>query len=487
LAVYVNGDRWQTDVVQDALFKNIQRDDINPNFLIGRSYQHPGSRPDFEGLGLDEIRIYNRQISAVEVMALADGENLSEMLVLSPERRNAYLKGVLFDHYLLHVDTDYQQLLDGVNELRVEKSQLTDTLPEVMVMEERIRPRETFVLLRGEYDNYGEKVTVGTPRSLLEFTDDLPQNRLGLAQWLVSPQNPLTARVTVNRYWQMLFGQGLVDTPADFGNQGSLPSHPALLDWLAVEFVESDWDVKSLLKQMVLSATYRQASDLTPERLEQDPENRMLARGPRFRLTAEMIRDNALRVSGLLVEKIGGQGVNPYQPEGYSLQSRQFGELIQAQGDDLYRRSIYTVFRRNSPPPSMMTFDHPARDVHAAQRISTSTPLQALVTWNDTQFVEASRVLAERMMEEAGDSIQEQVTFAFRAATARAPSEEELERLVDSYNEQLIFYTEHGDEAEELVNVGDHAANKDLPTKELAARTIVASSIMNLYETLMKE
>ncbi|MEX2640565.1 MAG: DUF1553 domain-containing protein [Balneolales bacterium] len=494
IRVYVNGEAWQTGILQDGLFKNIiidPEEDLpyrGQSLMIGERNQF--KEIQFKGLKLDELRIYDRQLTAAEVMALSGSGKLGEILARSHEDRNEQQRQLLFTHYLLHDDLGYKRQLDSLSGLRVEQSLLTDTIREVMTMEDRIHPRDTYVLIRGDYTAPGEQVFPGTPEAVMKFPDDLPRNRLGLARWLVSRENPLTARVTINRYWQMLFGLGLVETPQDFGNQGALPSHPALLDWLAVTFMESGWDLKGMLKQIVMSATYQQSSAVTAEQREKDPENKLLARGPRYRLSAEMVRDNALSVSGLLVGTIGGPSVKPYQPEGLweeTTSGRYLAEYVQQHGDSLYRRSLYTFWKRTSPPPSMTLFDHPVRDVSRFKRSSTSTPLQALVTFNDTQFMEASRMLGQRMMQHSEDNVRDQITYGFKASTARAPGDEEMDLLLDLYNRQLAAYRDNPEGAKQLLAVGEYPVNTHLPEAELAASAIVASSMLNLYETITKE
>jgi hypothetical protein len=288
----------------------------------------------------------------------------------------------------------------------------------------------------------------------------------------------------------MLFGTGLVDTPDDFGNQGSMPSHPELLDWLAVEFRQSGWDVKALLKNIVMSSTYRQSSKITPEMRQTDPNNRLLARGPRYRLPAEMVRDNALVASGLLVKKIGGPSVFPYQPDGLwaeTTSGRHLTQYIPDDGEGLYRRSLYTFWKRTSPPPGMTTFDAAMRTHPVVGREATSTPMQALHTLNDPIYMEASRKLAERMMKEGGENLGDQITFGFRAATSRRPNDRELELLTDLYEEERSTYSEEPTLADELLSVGETTVDSELDSVELAARTIVASAIFNLDETLTKE
>ena len=368
------------------------------------------------------------------------------------------------------------------------------TIPTVMVMQQSEKPRESFVLVRGQYDQRGEKVDADVPASLPPLPAGAPRNRLGLAQWLVDPANPLVARVTVNRFWQSLMGKGIVKTSQDFGSQAEWPSHPELLDWLAVDFVENGWDVKRLVKQIVTSSTYRQVTRITPELRERDPENRLYARGPRFRLGAEEIRDAALAASGLLVERIGGPSVRPYQPAGLweELSSRTDSDNFSAQkfvqdhGENLYRRTMYTFWKRTSPPPSLTTFDAPDREKCTVNRDRTNTPLQALVLMNDPTYVEAARKLAERMMTEGGAAPAERVAFAFRLATARMPSENETKSLVTLFEKQRARFASAPEQATALLSIGESPRNEKLDAAELAAWTSVASTILNLDETVTK-
>ena len=296
-----------------------------------------------------------------------------------------------------------------------------------IVASDKEKPRETFILARGDYRNQTDKVTPGIPAILPPFPKDAPANRLTLAKWLVDGSNPLTARVAVNRYWQMYFGTGIVKTAENFGSQGDPPSNPELLDWLATEFVRTGWDVKAMQRLIVTSAAYRQSSRVTPELLEKDPENRLIARGPRFRLPAEMIRDGELYESGLLREKVGGPGVDPYQPKGV-WEAIAFGDgftsqsYTQGHGDDLHRRSMYTFWKRTAPPPEMITFDAPDREKCAARRTITNTPLQALVLLNDVTYVEAARALAQRMLLEGGKTADKRLEYGFHIGTAREPA-----------------------------------------------------------------
>jgi hypothetical protein len=376
--------------------------------------------------------------------------------------------------------------------LRKERDALKARILTVMVMGEREKLRETFVLGRGDYRNRTEKVTPGVPAALPPLRSETTPNRLSLARWLVDPAHPLTARVAVNRFWASYFGHGIVKTVEDFGAQGEPPVHPELLDYLATEFIRLKWDVRALQRLIVTSATYRQSSRLTPALGERDPENRLLARGPRFRLPAEMIRDAALSAAGLLDDRIGGPSVLPYQPKGL-WEEMAFGDGFTAQeykqsaGRDLYRRSMYTFWKRTVPPASLATFDAPDREKCAARRPLTNTPLQALVLLNDPTYVEAARVLAARALREGGKDSRQRIIYAFRLATARPPKPTEARTLGDLLAAQLAHYRRHPAAARSLVAVGAAPMAAGLDQSELAAWTILASAILNLDETVTKE
>lgn len=357
-------------------------------------------------------------------------------------------------------------------------------------MEELPKPRETFVLMRGVYDKPGDAVTAATPGSLPPMDPSLPRNRLGLARWLVSAENPLTARVTVNRIWEQFFGVGLVATTEDFGSQGSLPSHPELLDWLAVDFREGGWDVKRLIRQIVVSATYRQSSIASPELLKSDPQNRLLARGPRFRLTAESIRDQAIFVSGLLVDSIGGPSVKPYHPPGlYEQVTAGSGTnvYVVGQNGDLFRRSLYTYWKRSVPHPAMMLFDAPFRETCTLRRPRSNTPLQALNLMNDPTFVEAAEFLASRMIREGGDSIQGRLAHGFRLVLARDPSPAEWKLLRRGFDRARVDFAADPEGAKQLLAIGSHPAIQTHDPIEHAAYATVAATLLNLDETITKE
>ncbi|NDV43784.1 PSD1 and planctomycete cytochrome C domain-containing protein [Flagellimonas sediminis] len=360
----------------------------------------------------------------------------------------------------------------------------------VMVMNDAA-PKTTFILNRGEYDQPTDSVHPSMPESIFKFSENLPKNRLGLSQWLTDSENPLTARVFVNRIWGMLFGKGLVETAEDFGVQGSLPTHPELLDWLAVDFMEHGWDIKYLLKKIIMSDTYQQKSEIDPEIKRLDPENKWLARAPRFRMSGEMIRDYILATSGLLNREIGGPSVRPYQPEGLWEETNAGGDrgvltkYIPDQGPDLYRRSLYTFWKRTLPPPSMTIFDAPNRDFSEVRRQKTNTPLQALVLQNDVQVLEAARVLAQRMiLETPNDSSY--VDDLFQTILIRTPKEEERATLMDYYHNALALYQDNQEEAQKLVAVGDYE-QLDTDKAKTAALMLTAQIIYNLDETITKE
>jgi len=376
--------------------------------------------------------------------------------------------------------------------LWTERLTFVRTLPTTMVMEEMPTPRQAYVLNRGQYDAHGDKVEAGVPEQLIApWPKDAPKNRLGLARWFLQPQHPLTARVVVNRFWAQLFGVGLVKSVEDFGTQGEWPSHPEVLDTLARDFVDGGWNVKGFFKSVVLSSTYRQTSDASPELYARDPENRLLARGPRVRLTSEQIRDQALAVSGLLAEKIGGPSVRPYQPE-----SLYKGIVVDApypsttwelgKGDEIYRRSLYTFWKRTVPHPAMLTFDSPDREFCSARRSRTNTPLQALVLWNETGYLESSRQLGERMLKEGGVDDASRATFAFRLATGRAPRAAETEVLTRTYAKLRADFAARPDDAAKLIKVGVSVPDPALSAVELAAAGGVANLILTLDETITK-
>ena len=519
LKIYVDGKLWETETTKDTLSGTFRS---SASLQVGN--KNTGGL--FQG-ELDDLRIYTRTLNDSEAENLAvhfparvllteiAGVPAKEISSLQPdkppeeadigeppkaeakEKKQQRLDNEhqtrLTEYFLKHdAPEKYKQLYAQLGELRQKRGKLEKSITTTMVMAEMSKPRDTFILGRGQYDNKGEKVTAGVPAFLPPMSRDMPPNRLGLAKWILDPSNPLTTRVAVNQYWQQYFGVGIVKTAEDFGSQGELPSHPELLDWLATEFVRSGWDIKAMQRLIVTSATYRQSSIASRELIERDPENRLLARGPRFRLPAELVRDNALAVSGLLNDKIGGPSVYPYQPKGL-WEEMAFGEGYSGQsytpspGADLYRRGMYTVWKRTVPPPSLTLFDAPDREKCTARRAVTNTPLQALDLLNDPTYVEASRALAERTLHNGGKSDQARIDFAFKLATARTPDPQERTVLLDSLKEFRSAYSQDDANARKLLSVGDSKVDSSVPPRELAAWTTVSSMILNLDETITKQ
>ncbi len=509
--IYLDGRPQKLKVYYDLLIEPIKN--AEP-LRIGGGVD---SEQRFHGL-IDEVRIYDKVLPPPEIAALACSDSLAAIARLPARERTAAERDKLFWAFLdTGAPPEIRQAWRRLNELKEQKRKLEENFPTVMVMRERETPRETFLLKRGAYDAPGEQVTRGVPAVFPPLPAGEPNNRLGLARWLVHPSNPLTSRVTVNRFWQMLFGVGLVKTTEDFGAQGERPLHPELLDWLAAEFRDGEterqsdgaterknpqsasrigrnpqWDVKALLKTIVMSATYRQSSKPNLQSAirnpqSSDPENRLLARAPRLRLPAEMIRDQALLVSGLLVEQIGGPSVKPYQPDGVWSDLVNGGKYATDTGAALYRRSLYTYWKRTIAPPFMANFDAASRESCTVRETRTNTPLQALNLMNDVTYVEAARLLAERALREGGQTERDRVRFAFRLATARWPDERETQVLLKQLRAQLEDFGKNTAAAERLLKVGEKVSDKKLNAVEVAAYTTVASLIINLDEVITKE
>lgn len=489
--VYLNGKRAAVDVINDHLTQSLIWGK-NRTSWGGLGNWQIGQVQDvnMKDFAIDEFLLYNRALTPLEASSLySRKDEVLQALQTPTAHRSRDQQAALYQYYLTNVNVAYRKRMQEVYALLGKETEVNEKQIDLMIMQERKYPRKTYILHRGVYDAPTTEVTPNTPEKLLAFPTGFPHNRLGLAKWLLHPNHPLTARVAVNRYWQMYFGNGLVKTSDDFGSQGELPSHPELLDWLAVRFRESGWNIKAMQKLIVMSATYCQSSKVSKELLEQDPDNRLLARGPSFRLPAEMIRDNALAASGLLVKKIGGPSVYPYQPPGLweALATRNATTYRQQHGDSLYRRSLYTVWKRSSPPPSMLNFDSPERAFCVVRRQKTSTPLQSLVLLNDPQYVEAARVLAEKMIRICGaQNTDACITYAFRCLTSRLPRSEELSILRKLYQAQLAFYRQQPKEALALLGVGEYPRDKKIDPVLLAANTIVASTIMNFDEAVIK-
>lgn len=419
--------------------------------------------------------------------------DVREAVTLQPFRRSTNDTKLLRDYYVANVYKPtrpiFDPLIKQIADIRKERTELENQYPATLVSADLEKEREAFMLVRGQYDARGDKVQRAVPAVLPPLSPSPTTNRLDLARWLVSPDHPLTARVTINRIWQQFFGTGIVKSSADFGAQGEWPSHPELLDWLATEFVHCGWDMKHMIRLMVTSATYRQNSAMTADLVQKDPENRLHARGARFRLDGEVIRDNALFVSGLLIEKMGGRGVRPYQPPGIweavGYTASNTAKFEQEHGEALYRRSLYTFWKRTAPPPFLTTFDAPNREKYCTRRERTDTPLQALVTMNDPCYVEAARHLGARMIQHDKDA-KDRLAFGFRVVTARAPSANEMSVLLRSLEKFQARYQQDPEAAKKLLAVGESPVNDKLNPSEFATYTMVASLLLNLDETLNK-
>jgi mono/diheme cytochrome c family protein len=433
------------------------------------------------------------------VQKASGGSGLSKELQAAVKvdaaKRSEQQQRELRDYFITHVWTKtrptFEPLFKQLTSLDKERDALDKQIPATLVWKERGDVRPAFILKRGEYDQRGEQVERGTPAFLPPLLDGMPRNRLGLAQWLTSPAHPLTARVEVNRLWQQVFGTGLVKTSEDFGALGEAPSHPELLDWLAVQYVEDGWDTKKMLKRLVTSATYRQTSKLTKERLARDPANRYLSRGPCYRLDAETLRDQALAVSGLLVEKIGGPSIKPPQPPGLweavGFTSSDTAKFVADVGHEkVHRRSMYIFWKRTSAPPMMTILDAPSRESCMVRRERTNTPVQALLLLNETQYVEAARAFAERAMKGGGKTPEERIAFLFKHAAARTPDKFEMGVLVEAYQTHLATYQKDVEKAKKLIAVGETKPDGSLNPSELAAWTMIANLLLNLDEVLNK-
>ena len=443
------------------------------------------------GGGIADFRIFDRALTAEEAKVVSLWPRLRLAADKTPDVLTQDEREALRLHYLAVEDARYGQLIARNQEIDREWREIRRRGAVTHVMNERMDSEpEAYVLYRGLYDQPGERVTAGVPAALPPMAESLPRNRLGLATWLVDDANPLTTRVTVNRFWQQVFGTGLVATSDDFGAQGERPTHPELLDWLAVEFRDSGWDVKQFFRTLVTSAAYRQSAQVTDRKLEADPENRLVSRGPRFRMDAEMVRDYALASSGLLTRTFGGPSARPYQPEGVwssiAMPSSDTRVYTQDVGENLYRRSLYTFWKRLAPPPSMDIFDAPTREHSVVRRERTNTPLQALVTMNDPQFVEASRYLAQRAMRESGDSFDQRLDFITTRLLARPFEDAERAVARRTYDQLLDVYQVDPEGAERLLQAGDSEPDADLPVAESAAWTMLVNQLMNLDEVLNK-
>lgn len=473
IQLYLNGTPVETETIRDHLYKDIvhrqgwgDAEAGNIHLTLAGRFRDTG----FKNGAIDDLQVFDTCLTAPEARWLA----------------TAQVPPLSTEYYVARHSPEYRSELAELRSLRDQLNDLVNDVPEIMVMEEMRHPRPTFLLQRGAYDAPGDPVERDTPASVMPFPKDQPRDRLGLARWMIDRHHPLTARVVVNRIWRMHFGRGLVATEQDFGSQGKLPTHPELLDWLAVWFMDHAWDVKGLHRLIVNSAAYRQTSLASRELLDRDPDNGLLARGPKHRLQAEMIRDSALAASGLLDRTIGGRSVRPYQPEGLWEQAGTGATYTQDHGAKLYRRSLYTFWKRTAPPPAMLTFDAVTREVCTANRETTTTPLQALVLLNDPQFVEAGRALAEKLLKKYADNPAARARDAFLSLTGRAPDEREAAILGRLLAEQREFYTHDPAAAAALLAIGESKGDPSLPRADFAATALLVSAVMNLDEFVME-
>ena len=484
---YVNGEKQLLDTEIDKLTRSTWTD--QPFRIGGRSADSPLNA------AVTDVRLFQHPLTTEEAQTVFKSSLREGLAQVRIDGLPAAMLSQL-DKFLLALSTDAlavkgRELRHSLETTKDERTKYEAAIPVAMIMEERKEPRETFVLKRGRYDQPDKslKMQPDVPAALPPLPTGAPKNRLGLGQWLVSPENPLTARVLVNRLWQLHFGLGLVKTPDNLGVQSELPSHPELLDWLATELIQSGWDVQHIQRLIVESYTYQQRSEAPPEVYHRDPDNRLLGRGPRYRLQSEALRDHALAVSGLLVEKIGGPSVMPYQPTGLwsELAGGAHDDYNQGHGDDLYRRSLYTYRKRTVPHPTMASFDAPSWEICQVKRARTNTPLQALALLNDVTYMEAARKLAERMLIEGGSSADAKLTFAFRLATTRPPTADELAVLRASLQKFTERFRQSTATAEQYISHGESARNASLNVADLAAHTAVASIILNMDEAISKD
>ena len=436
----------------------------------------------FKGGKVDDIMVYNRELTDYEIKIIAGKATWATLVKKSASELSASELNLLNSFYSSVIDQGVQKEQKKLKEIRTSLSNSTEVIQELMVMQDSPQPKKTFLLKRGNYDSFGEEVFPNTPESILPFSKNLPKNRLGLAQWLTDKNHPLTARVSVNRVWQNFFGTGLVKTSEDFGNQGELPSHPELLDWLAVNYMESGWDNKKLCKLIVMSATYKQDSKAIASAKIKDPENRFLSHGPALRLSAEMIRDNALMASGLLNKKIGGKSVKPYQPDGlWEINNTSYKA---DSGDAVYRRSLYILVKRSVPNPTLNTFDATTRSYCVVRRQSTNTPLQSLVLLNDPTFVEASKVMGQDITSSKDTS--KAISDLYSRLTGIRPSKAELDLLKALQAKELQKFRADIKKTTGWLSAGQFKVNETLEPAMVAANSVVASVILNSDATLTK-
>ena len=468
LGMFVNGIPAAAETIKDSLTRDITGGG-GDNISLGERFRDRG----FKGGAIDDFRVFSRRLTPIEALATfkADAANAvlqKQMTALSETERET-----LLDYFLATADADWKKHLDSLAKARAEAVKFSGAQKEIMVMRELPQPKKAYVLFRGEYDQRRDEAPAKVPEWLAAFPQGAPKNRLGLAQWLTDPQHPLTARVTVNRIWQTIWGRGLVKTTEDFGSQGARPLYPEVLDSLAWQFIQSGWDVKALVKSIVTSRIYRQRSIADAQTMTDDPDNEWLARGPRIRLAAEMVRDNALASAGLLVERIGGPPVNPYE------MSEAFKPANASGGDGVYRRSIYTNWRRTGPPPAMVAFDAPRRAVCTSKRERTDSPLQAFILLNGVQYVEAARVLGEKLHKDMKGNLPAMIEQGFLRCLSRKPDAKEIEITTRLYTEQLAHFRQTPAEADKLLKTGNAKHDTAIPSPEAAAAAVLAQALLN--------
>ncbi len=481
--VFVNGVQQPVDVEADQLKSTIK---TNVPLTIGQR----SKSERLQNVVLQDARVYGRALVNSEIEQLNRTPQAVELLAKPADKRTPQEVNELFDWWLVTLDAPFRELNGQIAVAQQDEVAIKSRGSIAYVMNEKSEEAMAYILFRGEYDKRKDPVKPATPAALPAFPTEVPKNRIGFAQWLLTPEHPLTARVTVNRFWQELFGSGLVKTAGDFGITGELPSHPELLDWLAVEFRESGWDMKKFFKLVLMSNTYRQSAVVTRDKLDKDPQNRLVSRGPRFRMDAEMIRDFSLAASGLLVPKIGGPSVKPYQPDGVWEAVAMIGsntrDYKRDTGESLYRRSLYTFIKRAAPPASMEIFNATARETCIVRRDRTNTPLQALVTLNDVQHVEAARTLAQVVLKTGGDSFDSRADLLAKRLLARPFRPEELAVVKGSFQELTAYYQAHGDDAKQLISFGESKPDAELDPATLAAWTMLTNEVLNLDEVLTK-
>ncbi|RYY62970.1 MAG: DUF1553 domain-containing protein, partial [Chitinophagaceae bacterium] len=470
VTIYLDGKKITAEAEYDALKKNSRPfPSVHKiHYFSGLTFGARDLERNMKDGEIDEFSLFDNTMDAAEAAFLFQHPATSFAPRKLPALRN----------------------IDSLQSARMAKARIYDSVQEAMVMGDLPTARTTHVLLRGVYDSYGDVVEPSTPAAILPYDKKLPKNRLGLTQWLFDAANPLTGRIAINRIWEMYFGRGLVKTTDDFGNQGEMPSHPELMDYLAIRLREEAWDVKKMQKYILMSATYRQSSVITPELLEKDPANILLARSSRYRMPAEMIRDQALAVSGLLSSKIGGKSVYPYQPPGLweALSDKKWRYVYTySEGEDLFRRSIYTIVKRSAPPPFMLIFDAPDRNFCTVKRTVSSSPLQALALLNDPTFIEASKFVAARMISEGGTTEKEQLVYGFRLVTGRTPDQKETDLLLKMYTQEKMLYLKTPSKAKKILSVGEASYVNRAGVPETAAYVDVVMALLNTDEFITRK